>query len=148
MSRSVVLVGLLSLSMMTGCSSRAGVSENHGHNGPHGGLVFDWGKDLHLEFLAEHSQNRVVVHVLAADGKPAPIEARSLLLSLKRPSAAVTLRAQPLDSDPPGKSSRFVGTHPAIKPGRRFAGTVKGQLNGVALSGDFDQQYPGKCDCR
>jgi hypothetical protein len=114
----------------------------HAHGaGPHGGVIADWGGgEYHIEFGVDHGQQQATVHILGGDARTlAPIGADKLLLSLDQPAIELELTAQPLAEDPPGASSRFVGTHAALAEEREFSGSVTGEIDGVPYAGEFDE---------
>ena len=98
-------------------------AEGHDHGvGPHDGTVADWGGGkYHVEFTVDHDKQQATVYILGSDEKtPAPIDAASIELSIKDPEMQVTLQASPQESDPQGKSSRFIGTQDKLGVGPRI----------------------------
>ena len=123
-----------------GADSSATSEEEHHHGeGPHGGTVTDWGGGTyHVEFTVDHDKKESAVYILGSDGKsPAPIKADRVLLSINEPAFDVELVAQPLDGEPEGESSRFVGQHENLGIVREFAGTITGEVDGTPYAGDF-----------
>lgn len=121
---------------------------NHGHThgaGPHDGTVADWGGGkYHVEFTVDHEKQQATVYILGSDEKtPSPIDATSIELSIKDPEMQVTLQASPQESDPQGKSSRFVGTHEKLAVVQEYAGTMTGVVDGTPYSGDFQEDAHG-----
>ncbi|TWT95575.1 C40 family peptidase [Neorhodopirellula pilleata] len=116
--------------------------------GPHDGTVADWGGGkYHVEFTVDHDKQEGTVYVLGADEKsPVPIDAESIDLSISDPVMQVTLTAAPQDSDPEGKSSRFVGTHEKLGVVQEYAGTIVGVIDGTPYSGDFKEESHGDHD--
>jgi hypothetical protein len=114
---------------------------DHAHGaGPHGGTVADWGR-YHIEFCVDHAKQEATVYVLRGDAKtPAPIKTDKLLLSIKEPAFQIDLKALPLDSDPKGAASRFVGKHEKLGKEQEFAGTVSGEIDGKKITGDFKEE--------
>lgn len=120
--------------------------EGHAHGvGPHDGTVADWGGGkFHVEFTVDHDKQQATVYVLGSDEKTAtPIDAESIELSITDPEMQVTLAAEPLESDPEGKSSRFVGTHEKLGVVQEYAGTMTGVVDGTPYSGDFKEEAHG-----
>jgi hypothetical protein len=80
-----------------------------------------------------------IVYIL--DGKavaPKPIASKTLALGLRQsPALALTLAARPLDRDPAGSSSRFVGKHDTFGEKKSFAGTLSCEVDGKKYSGFF-----------
>ena len=124
-------------------------AEGHSHGaGPHDGTVADWGGGkYHVEFKVDHDKQQATVYILGSDEKtPTPIDAASIELSIKDPEMQVTLQASPLESDPAGKSSRFVGTHEKLGVVQEYAGTMTGVVDGTPYSGDFKEEAHGDHD--
>lgn len=120
-------------------------NEGHAHGaGPHEGTVADWGGGkFHVEFTVDHSKQQATVYVLASDEKtPTPIDAQSIELSIKDPEMQVTLQATPQESDPKGKSSRFIGTHEKLGVVQEYSGTLTGVVDGTPYSGEFKEEAP------
>ena len=117
-------------------------SEHSHTEGPHGGPLAEWGaEDYHAEFTVDHSAREATVYILGSDAKtPAPIRADKILLSINKPSFQIELAATPQDSDPKGKSSRFVGKHAHFGKDRLFAGTISGEVDGKPYAGDFKEE--------
>lgn len=116
----------------------------HG-SGPHDGTVADWGGGkFHVEFTVDHDKQEGTVYILGADEKTAtPIDAADIELSITDPVMQVTLKAVPQDSDPAGKSSRFVGNHEKLGVVQEYAGTISGVIDGTPYSGDFKEEPHG-----
>ncbi len=144
------------LSVMSGCGgppapapappvANSGPKEAaHGPHGegPHGGAVTDWGGGAyHVEFTVDHDKKEATVYIIGGDEKtPAPIKAASIHLVINDPMTEMDLAAQPLETDPAGTSSRFVGTHATIGIVKEFAGTISGQIDGTPYTGDFKEE--------
>lgn len=159
MKRWMPLLGLLSLLLfVNGCKDEnptaaptaksapetAGGSKtdesDHAHgSGPHGGAIADWGGGAyHVEFTVDHNAKQSTVYVLGGDGKtPAPIKAEALTLSINEPVYEVELRADPMEGETDGASSRFVGEHENLGIVREFAGSISGEVEGTPYVGDF-----------
>lgn len=121
----------------------AGHAPHSGHgSGPHEGTVADWGGGkFHVEFTVDHTKQEGTVYILGADEKTqTPIGATEIELSITDPVMQVTLKAAPQDSDPAGKSSRFVGNHKSLGVVREYAGTISGVIDGTPYSGDFKEE--------
>ena len=126
------------LLLLVGCGLAPPPADDHAHGaGPHGGTVFDLGR-WHAELAIDHGKAEATVYLLSGNLRRAvPVDAESLTLTLEDPPAAVELRAASSEADPPGKASRFVGTHPALATVREFRGTIRGRVEGKAVSGTF-----------
>ncbi|HEY8506653.1 MAG TPA: hypothetical protein VIL46_18870, partial [Gemmataceae bacterium] len=135
----------------TGKKPEAGKNDDHHDHpteGPHGGALAEWGEEeYHVEVTFDHDSNTVNAYVLGPDAKkPTPIEAEKLTLTLKSESpVTIDLTPKPEESDPPGMSSRFTGTHEALAKKHEFKGTVSGVVNGKPFAGDFaaDEDHHG-----
>jgi len=115
----------------------------HAHGaGPHGGALTDWGGGAyHVEFTVDHDKKEATVYIVGGDEKsPAPIKAESIYLVINDPMTEMDLAAKPLESEPAGTSSRFVGTHDTIGIVREFSGTISGQVDGTPYTGDFKEE--------
>jgi hypothetical protein len=115
-------------------------SQGHSHgSGPHDGAVADWGGgEYHVEFIVDHDAKKATVYVLGSDGKSAaPIKADSVNLIIDEPSTEMTLKAEPLEGETDGMSSRFSGEHDSIGIVREFSGTIRGEVDGMPFVGEF-----------
>ena len=112
--------------------------------GPHEGAVADWGGGkYHVEFTVDHDKQEATVYVLGSDEKSAtPVKATDgkLLLNIKEPSFQVDLVAMPLEGEPEGTASRFVGKHESLGKVQEFSGTISGELEGTPYAGDFKEE--------
>lgn len=118
----------------------------HSHGaGPHDGTIVDWGGGkYHVEFLVDHEQQQATVFILASDEKtPAPIKTESIQLSIVEPSTQVVLEAAPLESDPAGSASRFIGNHETFGVVQEYTGTITGVIDDTPYSGDFKEGASG-----
>ena len=112
---------------------------DHGE-GPHGGTVIEFGK-YHGEFVVDHGKKQATVYILDGKVKNAvPVAAEKLLLNIKTPMFQAELKAMPQDTDPKGKSSRFVATHENLGKEQEFEGTVSGEIDGKPYVGDFKEE--------
>ena len=123
----------------------------HGHDhvhgaGPHGGTLTDWGGGAyHVEFTVDHDKKEATVYILGSDERtPAPIKAEKVQLVINDPMTELELAAQPLEGEPEGTSSRFVGTRDTIGIVKEFAGTISGEIEGTPYTGDFKQEPKGE----
>lgn len=122
--------------------SDAGQDEHSHGEGPHGGVIVDWGGGAyHVEFTVDHEKQEATVYVLDSDAEsPASIDAEMLLLSIRQPAFQVELMPVPLDGEAEGTSSRFVGQHEQLGLVQEFAGTISGDVNGTPYAGDFEEE--------
>lgn len=167
----VSLTALLTMSLITGCSQSpdtpqqsgadATSESDHGHPhdgetdhsqkghahgvGPHGGTVADWGGGTyHVEFTVNHDKKEATVYVLGSDEKtPEPIAAESVLLTIKKPQLQTDLLPVPLDGEPEGKSSRFVGTHDGLATVMEYEGTMSAVVDDTPYAGNFKEEAHG-----
>jgi hypothetical protein len=51
----------------------------------------------------------------------------------------MTLKAEPLEGETDGMSSRFSGEHDTIGIVREFSGTIRGEVDGTPYVGDFTE---------
>lgn len=115
----------------------------HGHGaGPHGGAMTDWGGGAyHVEFIVDHDKKEATVYIIGGDEKtPAPIKATSVHLVINDPMTEMDLAPMPLETDPAGTCSRFVGTHATIGIVKEFAGTISGEIESTPYTGDFKEE--------
>jgi hypothetical protein len=120
----------------------AAENDHHHGTGPHGGTIADWGAgDYHVEFTVDHDKHEAVVYILGSDAlAAAPVKADELLLSLEQPLVEIIMQPMPLENEPTGMSSRFVGQHEALAEVREFAGTISGVVDGTPYAGDFNEE--------
>ena len=143
--RGIVLATAFGLALAaTGCGSQAhrveSKDDHHHGAGPHGGAVGDFGK-YHVEFTVDHGKQEATIYLLGGDEKTAaPVKADSLTLDIADPKFTVDLKAAPQPTDPPGLASRFVARHEKFGKEQEFAGTVRGTIDGKALSGKFKEE--------
>jgi hypothetical protein len=122
---------------------KVGEASDHTHGtGPHGGVVFDLGGGTyHAEFTVDHPKKEAAVYILGSDAKtPTPVKADILLLSINEPQFQVELKAKPVEGEPKGFSSRFVGNHEQLGKEQEFAGTVSGEIDAKPYAGDFKEE--------
>jgi hypothetical protein len=113
---------LLAVGLAAGCSqnaaNEAASTDKGGHSddahpteGPHGGSLIELGnEEYHAELIHDENSGKVTVYLLDASATAsAPIEATELTINLKHDGAAEQFKvaAEPADTDPQGRSSRF-----------------------------------------
>ncbi len=160
--RTVALVSVMALVSLAGCNGStdsssvpktkpatpvdAGHDHAHGHHdhgaGPHDGTLSDWGGGkYHVEFTVDHDKKESIVYVLSGDeNSPFPIQVDTLLLRIEDPEFQVELKAKPLEGEPEGRSSRFVGTHDSLGIVKEFQGTISGEVDGTPYFGKFQEE--------
>lgn len=124
-------------------SKRTPEKAGHAHGeGPHGGTIADWGGGkYHVEFTVDHDKKETTVYVLGGDEKtPAPIKAEKITVSIDDPASEIEAKAQPLEGEKDGMSSRFVGTHDTLGIVKEYAGTITGEVDGTPYTGDFKEE--------
>jgi len=116
----------------------------HPDAGPHGGALAEWGDErYHAEFTVDHGKKQATVYILDGSAKrAAPIDAETITLSLAnvQPPVQVTLKADPQQADPKGKSSRFTGTHEQLGKEMEFKGELSGTVAGKPYAGTFEEK--------
>jgi hypothetical protein len=119
--------------------------EEHPEKGMHGGALaeFEDEEDHHFEFTVDHAKKQAIVYILDSTAKKAvPIAAETVNLEITsaKPKVELTLKADPQESDPKGKSSRFVGTHDELGKEVEFAGELSVKLDGKKYGGKFKEE--------
>lgn len=134
----IAMAGCSPRSEIAGVPSSAAKTPQHVHGtGPNGGMTFDFG-NYHGEFVIDQGKREVAVFILAEDEKtPQPVSAAKLDLTVKSPSIAIELKPMPTVTDPPGKSSRFVGTHDDLAKNKELDVTVTAKLDNKPSVGQF-----------
>jgi hypothetical protein len=135
----------------TSTASDTPAKDDHGHKhaghgaGPHEGAVADWGGGkFHVEFTVDHDKQEATVYILGDDEKTAtPIKATTILLNINDPKFQVELSATPLEGEPEGTASRFVGKHESLGKVQEFAGSISGEVEGTPYVGDFKEEPHG-----
>jgi hypothetical protein len=116
--------------------------DDHDHGpGPHQGTVIELEGSYHGEFVADHGKKQATVYVLDGSAKKVkPVAADKILLSIKTPQFQIELKPFPLETDPKGKCSRFVGTHDHLGKEQEFEGTISLTIDGTPYAGDFKEK--------
>lgn len=116
--------------------------DDHDHGpGPHGGTVIELEGSYHGEFVVDHGKKQAMVYILDSSAKKVkPVAVDKVLLSIKSPQFQLELKPSPLDTDPKGKCSRFVGTHDNLGKVQEFEGTVSFTHDGTPYAGDFKEK--------
>ena len=124
-----------------------GTARAHDHEGPHKGIVVEWGEEeYHPEIVVDAKTGTVTVYVYGGEddlkkGKLKAIEAKTLTLALKtNPAVTVKLEAAPEKDDPKGSSSKFVGKNDVFTKDVKWVGTLSGKVGTKPYSGDFKQK--------
>jgi hypothetical protein len=152
------VLGLMLVALLVGCSGSTTTgnkpegknkvkSTDHEHgDGPHGGVIFDLGK-YHAEFKPDHGKKEATIWILGADEKtPVPIAIDKLEVSIDEVKAkslaafTVELKAQPLEGEKDGKSSRFVGQHDGFAVETEYSGNASAVIDGKPSSGKFKEE--------
>ncbi len=118
----LLLIGALAVAVTVGCggdqdkkaADKDGVAAEHAehpHEGPHGGLLVEIGKEeYHVEVCHSDKTHAVTVYVLDSTAKKAvPIAEKQITINLLADGkpAQFDLPAKPMDREPAGQSSRF-----------------------------------------
>lgn len=117
--------------------------EDHAHgNGPHGGVVFDFGGGkYHGEFKPSHPDKNATVWILGADEKTAMlIKAEKLKLVVSNTNPKIEIELLPTDKDKDGKASTFTGKDNGFAVEMEYKGTVTFTIDGKQFSGDFEEK--------
>ena len=129
--------------------SRATADE---HEGPHKGIVVEWGEEeLHPELVIDKKEGTVTAYIYGDHkelhkAKLRAIDSKTLTLSLKTtPPTTIKLEPAPADDkerkdDPKGKATKFVGKHEVFKKDVKWEGTLSGKVGTKPYSGDFKQK--------
>ena len=115
----------------------------HSHdNAPHGGTIVDWGGGkYHVEFTVDHATQKAVVYLLGADAATAaPVNGKSMMLSLSNPVLQIELMPDPLDGEATDRCSRYQAQHEALGKVQEFAGTLSGEIDGTPYAADFAEE--------
>ncbi|MDZ4779730.1 MAG: hypothetical protein SGJ19_05720 [Planctomycetia bacterium] len=120
-------------------------AQDHHGSAPHGGTIAEWGDgNYHIEFTVDHDKKETVVYILGGDAKTAsPVKADKVILSINEPAFQVELSPQPLEGEPEGTSSRFVGKHDNLGLVQEFAGTISAAVDGTPYAGEFAETAEG-----
>lgn len=141
---------LLAALLMAGCTpsgnatKQGGTKHDHPDAGPHGGPLAEWGEEeYHAEFTVDRGKKQATVYILDESAKKAkPIAAESITLTLKNvtPAVTVTLKAEPLEGEPKGTSSRFSGTHDKLGDAGPFYGEIAGKVGDTPYKDRFEEK--------
>lgn len=125
----------------------AGTARAEDHEGPHKGIVVEWGEEeYHPEIVVDAKTGAVTVYVYGGEddlkkGKLKAIEAKTLTLSLKtNPAVTVKLEAAPEKDDPKGSAAKFVGKNDVFTKDVKWVGTLSGKVGTKPYTGDFKQK--------
>ena len=125
----------------------ANTARAHDHEGPHKGIVVEWGEEeYHPEIVVDSKAGTVTVYVYGNEddlkkAKLKPIEAKTLTLALKtNPAVTVKLEAAPEKDDPKDRASKFVGKNDVFTKEAKWAGTLSGKIGAKPYTGDFKQK--------
>jgi hypothetical protein len=133
-------------SKLRDASARAqhGAGHDHADEGPHGGTLVEWGEGAyHAEVTFDPVSKQATVYILDKEAtKTVPIPEESLKLTLTHvsPPVQISLHSQPQEGDPPGSSSRFVGTHEKLATKRDWKGEISGKVENKSYTGTFEIQ--------
>lgn len=143
--RSFVLMGLLLLGCNPPGEGRRAAQHRHEHpeQGPHGGVLADWGKDeYHVEFTVDHDKKQTTVYILDVQAKnavPIKTDAVTVVITNVSPPLKIVLKPEPQADEPAGSSSRFVGTDDKLGVEMDFKGEISAEVNGKAYAGKFEE---------
>jgi hypothetical protein len=118
----LLLIGALTIAVMVGCGGdqdkkaadkegKTAEHAEHPHEGPHGGLLVEIGKEeYHVEVCHSDKTHAVTVYVLDSTAKKVvPIAEKQITINLIADGKPTQfdLPAKPMDGEPAGQSSRF-----------------------------------------
>jgi hypothetical protein len=126
------------LGALAGCTAPitepADVAADHTHNGPNGGTILGCcGDGPQVEFVADRARQRVTVHFLDEEGRPAQVRASGLTLTLTSADGPVELEPRPAEGEGAGQFSTFFADLPESTRGRNLAGRLVGNVDGRPL---------------
>ena len=115
--------------------------DDHEHeSGPHEGKLVELGdEEYHAEWLADKEKGTVTVYILDAKAETnVPIEAEEI--TINDSSDSYTLKADALEGEPPGQSSRFVSMDKTLSElmSGHFHAKLVLKISGKSYSGDID----------
>jgi hypothetical protein len=112
--------------------------EAHSHgDAPHGGTIIELGK-YHGELVIDHSKKQATLYILSEDLKKSEaILTAKFEMSVKNPPFQMNLLASRMETDPPNRWSRFVGTHENLAKEMEFEGTISGVIDDKPYFGEF-----------
>lgn len=158
LSITTLVVGLT----MAGCTSadkeqpadaghfEAGHDE-HATEGPHGGSLIELGnEEYHAELVHDDAAGTVTIYVLDSAAKASvPIDATDVTINLKRDGQGeqFKLAASADQSDPSGKSSRFVSSDAELATGLDQEGAAPQlviTINGKQYRGAIEHEHEGE----
>ena len=117
------------------------------HEGPHKGIVVEWGEEeYHPEIVVDKKAGTVTVYVYGNHDdlhkkKLKAIDSKSLVLALKTtPPTVVKLEPAPEKDDPKGSSTRFTGKHEVFTTGAKLEGVLSAKVGTKPYSGEVKQK--------
>lgn len=117
------------------------------HEGPHKGIVVEWGdEEYHPELVIDKKEGTVTAYIYGDHNalhkaKLKAIDSKSITLALKTdPPTTFKLEPSPEKDDPKGSSTKFVGKHEVLKKDMKWSGTLAGKIGTKPYSGEFKQK--------
>ena len=133
--------------LLTGTGTGARAARLDAHDGPHKGIVVEWGEEeMHPELVIDQKEGTVTAYVYGnhndlQKAKKKAIDSKTLVLTLKtNPPTTIKLEPSPEKDDPKGSSTRFVGKNDVFKKDMKWSGTLAGKVGTKPYSGDFMQK--------
>jgi hypothetical protein len=126
--------------------SHAKDKKDHDHpdKGPHGGPYAEWGEEeYHVEFTRDPAKKLATIYILddkIKNAKPIAVDTITLIIKAGKAPVEITLKAAPQEGDPPGKASRFTGTHDSLAAEGALEGEIRGTVGKKAYDGDFKEK--------
>lgn len=136
------MFGLALVGLIGGLS--AGAARADHHEGPHKGIVVEWGdEEYHPEIVVDKKAGTVTVYVYGNHDdlhkkKLKAIDSKTLTLVFKTtPATTIKLEPAPEKDDPKGSSTKFTGKNDVFTKDVKWEGTISGKVGTKPYSGDF-----------
>jgi hypothetical protein len=103
----------------------------------------EWGpEDARATLVLDRGTNQATLTLLKNDGvTPLAIAIEKIYLTIDAPLTEIELIAEPVDTDRPGASSRFVAEHEVLSLTKPFSGAISAKINDDPYVSDFAEPY-------
>lgn len=140
---------LAAAGLLAGTGGRATADD---HEGPHKGIVVEWGdEEYHPELVIDKKDGTVTAYIYGNHkdlhkAKLKAIDSKTLTLALKTtPATTVKLEPAPADDkerkdDPKGLCTKFVAKHDAFKKDMKWEGTLSAKIGDKPYTGTVKQK--------
>ena len=128
-------------------------TDDHDHEGPHKGIVVEWGEEeYHPEVVVDAKAGTVTVYVYGNHDdlhkkKLKAIDSKTLTLVLKTSPTATTVKLEPAPKDdkerkddPEGHCTKYVAKNDVFTKDMKWEGTLSGKVGTKPYSGDVKQK--------